>query len=100
MIDVDEKVRIACKNWYEADGKGLSTNVIKEAYERGFNRAYRLMKSKEPSKVHDPKRVQVIGTVGVLDIRFADCPWCGARIHDNESQNYCGSCGKAVKWDE
>ena len=50
-------------------------------------------------KAQEPKMVQVIGTVGVLDIRFADCPWCGVRIHDNESQNYCGSCGKPVKWE-
>ncbi len=54
MIDVDEKVRIARKNWYDTDCKGLSANVIKEAYERGFNRAYRLMKPKEPSKAQEP----------------------------------------------
>lgn len=99
MIDATEKVRIARKNWYETDCKDLSASVIKEAYERGFNRAYRLMKPKEPSKAQEPKTVQVIGTVGVLDIRFADCPWCGGRIHDNESQNYCGYCGKRVKWE-
>ena len=98
MIDVDEKVRIARKNWYDTDCKGLSTNVIKEAYERGFNRAYRLMRPKEP-KAHEPKTVQVIGNVGVSDVKSADCPWCAMRIHDDESQYYCGHCGRAVKWE-
>ena len=57
--------------------------------------ALELLKSLE---LQEPKTVQTIGVVGVLDTRFANCPWCGARIHDNESQNYCGHCGQAVKW--
>lgn len=49
-------------------------------------------------KVQEPKMVQVIGTVGVSNVQFANCPWCSMRIHDDESKKYCGHCGKAVKW--
>lgn len=56
-------------------------------------RAMRLLKAQEP------KMVQVIGTVGVSNVQFANCPWCSMRIHDDESKKYCGHCGKAVKWE-
>ncbi len=46
----------------------------------------------------EPKIVKAIGNVGVSDVKFADCPWCAMRIHDDESRNYCGHCGMAVKW--
>ena len=46
----------------------------------------------------ESKIVRAIGNVGASNIQFANCPWCSMRIHDDESQNYCGHCGKAVKW--
>ena len=40
------KVDIARENWYKTDCEGLSTSVIKDAYVRVFNRAYKLMNKK------------------------------------------------------
>lgn len=51
MSEFPKKVEIARKNWYETDCKGLSVAVIKDAYERGFNRAYRLMKVQQKPRV-------------------------------------------------
>lgn len=48
VSEFPKKVEIARKNWYETDCKGLSVAVIKDAYERGFNRAYRLLRKQEP----------------------------------------------------
>lgn len=49
-------------------------------------------------KAQQPKQVFPIGYVGTSDSQYATCPWCFSRIHSNESQHYCGHCGKAVKW--
>ena len=43
MTEIPKKVEIARGNWYETDCKGLSVAVIKDAYERGFNRAFQLL---------------------------------------------------------
>lgn len=51
-------------------------------------------------KEQEPKTVKVIGNVGVSDVRFVDCPWCAMRIHEDESQYYCGHCGQGVKWND
>ena len=28
-----------------------------------------------------------------------ECPWCGEEVFIDTNPNYCGYCGKAVKWD-
>ena len=27
------------------------------------------------------------------------CPWCGEEVFSDTSPNYCGYCGKPVKWE-
>lgn len=44
MTELTKKALIVRENWYKNDCQGLTTSVIKEAYERGFNRAYSLLK--------------------------------------------------------
>ena len=44
--------------------------------------------------------VQVIGNIGVSDIRYGNCPWCLQRIREDESPYYCGHCGHEVKWND
>lgn len=92
MNEMPTKVEIARKNWYETDCKGLSVSVIKDAYERGFNRAYRLMKpkDKEPSKVIHIHEVEE-GFSG-------NCSKCGALLDGFYNSGWCGTCGEKVKW--
>lgn len=90
MNDVPKKVEIARENWYKTDCKGLSVALIKDVYERGFNRAYRLMKAKEPV---EPKcEINANGQV-------LSCGNCGTWF-TVQKQKYCYECGRAVKWDD
>ena len=50
-------------------------------------------------KAQQPKQVFPIGYIGTSDSQYATCPWCFSRIHSNESQHYCGHCGREVKWE-
>lgn len=65
--DVPEKVEIARENWYQTDCKGLSAAVIKDAYERGFNRAYHLLKTQATAQWHT-ERHPMDGSVCIVDI--------------------------------
>lgn len=92
IIDVPKKVEIARRNWYETDCNGLSVAVIKEAYERGFNRAYHLAKEPEPVSV-------IRRTPKVQGFRNGNCPKCGALLNQFHNTNNCGQCGQKVKWE-
>lgn len=47
-----------------------------------------LLKAQE----QDSKKIIVKGNV-------YECPWCGEEVFSDTNPNYCGYCGKAVKWD-
>ena len=58
MTELSKKALIVRENWYKNDCKGLTTSVIKEAYKRGFNRAYSLLKgSMEPGWINVKDRL-------------------------------------------
>lgn len=82
------KVDIARENWYKTDCEGLSTSIIKEAYVRGFNRAYQLMNKKavKPIKHCIPEE---------------NITWqCGNCITNIDyGVNYCYNCGRKVDWE-
>ena len=68
MIDTQKKVEVVRENWYKTDCKGLSASVIKDAYERGFNRSYQLLKAQKPAEIserEDQNIWQAVQRVGV-----------------------------------
>lgn len=85
------KVDIARENWYKTDCEGLSTSVIKDAYVRGFNRAYKLMNKKaiKPIKHYIPD--------GNRTVAAWECGEC--LIDIGYGVNYCYNCGRKVDWE-
>ena len=49
-------------------------------------------------KAEEPVKPDCIVTTGA-GIPMARCPKCGTRINENHNPNYCGVCGRAVKWE-
>lgn len=47
--------------------------------------ALEVLKELEPLTIHDPGAI---------------CPNCKWPLYPEDHPNYCGNCGKAVKWDE
>ena len=110
MNEIPKKVEIARKNWYETDCKGLSVAVIRNAYERGFNRAYRLMKAQERPhgrweyKERHRKSFRTVtgydsmGEVHTITIceesqgKEPYCGICGAQAAES-FMDYCPHCG-------
>ena len=80
----------------DCDRECAKCDLVQDRYEllAAFDDAISMLKA------HEPKKVHAIDNVGVSDVQFGDCPWCAVRIHDDESRDYCGHCGKAVKWCE
>lgn len=85
------KVDIARENWYKTDCDGLTTSVIKDAYVRGFNRAYNLM-NKKPVK---PTKHCI--SEGDRTSTFWGCGNCLIAI--GYGVNYCHNCGRKVDWE-
>ena len=85
------KVDIARENWYKTDCDGLTTSVIKDAYVRGFNRAYKLMNKKpvKPTKHY------------ISEENKTSASWeCGnCLIAIDYGVNYCHNCGRKVNWE-
>lgn len=85
------KVDIARENWYKTDCDGLTTSVIKDAYTRGFNRAYNLMNKKpiKPTKryISEENRTSTLW----------ECGNCLITI--DYGVNYCHNCGRKVNWE-
>ena len=55
------------------------------------NDALTLLKAQEPKLVHV--------TADINHRKIGECPTCGKWINSGDYPNYCGHCGKAVKWE-
>lgn len=47
-----------------------------------------------------PRNVRIKGNVGVSDVKYGPCPWCGKTVLSSNHSHYCGHCGNALKWNE
>jgi ribosomal protein S27AE len=48
-------------------------------------------------KAQEPKLVHV--TADINRRKIGECPNCGKMINSGDYPNYCGRCGRAVKWE-
>lgn len=48
-------------------------------------------------KAQEPKPVHV--TAAINHRKIGECPTCGKLINSGDYPNYCGNCGRAVKWE-
>ena len=48
-------------------------------------------------KAQEPKLVHV--TADINHRKIGECPTCGKWINSGDYPNYCGYCGRAVKWE-
>ena len=53
--------------------------------------ALALLKAREPKPVHV--------TAAINHRKIGECPTCGKLINSGDYPNYCGNCGRAVKWE-
>lgn len=56
--------------------------------DKTLDRAIALLKAQE----QDFKKIIEKGNV-------YECPWCGEEVFSDTNPNYCGYCGKPVKWE-
>ena len=45
----------------------------------------------------EPKQVHILSHIN--NHKVGECPNCGRRISQENSPNFCGVCGQAVKWE-
>lgn len=75
------------------EGMILSTKFIEHDFNGVVNieaceQAIDLLKAQE----QDSKKIIEKGNV-------YECPWCGEEVFSDTNPNYCGYCGKPVKWE-
>ena len=64
----------------------------KQCWKRLKTDALALLKAQEPVK---PEMIMYTGA----GISISNCPRCGCKIDEYHNDKFCGSCGKAVKWE-
>ena len=72
--------------------------VGEKPYVIGLDDGIALHKAIDLLKLQEPKPVHVTADINYRKI--GECPNCNKVINSGDYPNYCGQCGKAVKWDD
>ena len=98
MIQIDMEMPKCCDECFALDDHGDYPFCLISQDQRGytFNTKEKRMPTC-PLKAQEPSAVHV--TAEIYYRKIGNCPNCGKPINSGDYPNYCGLCGRAVKWE-